>query len=87
MLGAEHNGLKNTKTPIGTVTSPARDALPRLPVWGSPNEWDYWGRPWAYMDAPHICPDLKVMSVHKAPAAPVTIAVLVNCEPLSQSQF
>ena len=52
MLGVEHDGLKNTKKPIGNVTSPARETLPRLPVWGSPNGWDYWGRPWAYMD-PH----------------------------------
>ena len=49
-------------------------------TWGSPNGWDYWGRPWAYMDAPHNCPDIKVMSVHKPSAARVTIAVLVNCE-------
>ncbi len=80
MLGVEQEGLKNVKKPIATVTSPARGTLPRLPVWGSPNGWDYWGRPWAYMDAPHNCPDLKITSVHKPPAARVTVAVLVNCE-------
>ncbi len=81
LLGVEQEGLRSTKKPIATVESPARETLPRLPVWGSPNGWDYWGRPWAYMmDAPHNCLDLKVMSVHKPPAARVTIAVLVNCE-------
>ncbi len=80
LLKVEQEGLKNTKKPIATVMFPARETLPRLPVWGSPNEWDYWGRPWAYMDAPHNCPDLKVMSVHKPLAARITVAVLVNCE-------
>ncbi len=32
LLRVEHDGLKNTKTPISTVTSPARETLPRLPV-------------------------------------------------------
>ena len=36
------------------------------------------------MDAPHNCPEIKVMSVHKPPAARVTVAVLVNCERESQ---
>ncbi len=80
LLGAEQEGLKNAKKPIATVASPVRDTLPRLPAWGSPNGWDYWGRPWAYMDAPHNCPDLKIPSVHKPHAARVTVAVLVNCE-------
>ncbi len=80
LLRVEQEELKNTKKPIATVTSPARETLPHLPIWGSPNGWDYWGRPWAYMDASHNCPDLKVMSVHKPPAARVTVAVLVNCE-------
>ncbi len=79
-MRVEQEGLKNTKKPIATVMSPARGTLPRLPVWGSPNGWDYWDRPWAYMDAPHNDPDLKVMSVHDPPAARVTVAVLVNCE-------
>ncbi len=80
MLGVEQEGLKNTKKPIATVVSPERGTLPCLPAWGSPNGWDYRGRPRAYMDAPHNCPDLNVLSVHKPPAAHVTIAVLVNCE-------
>ncbi len=32
------------------------------------------------MDAPHNHPDLKIQSVHKLPAAHITIAFLVNCE-------
>ncbi len=80
LLRVEQEGLKNTKKPIATVTPLARETLPRLPVWGSPNGWDYWGRPWAYLDAPHNHPDLKVKSVHEPHAARVTIAVLVNCE-------
>ncbi len=80
MLGVEQEGLKNTKKPVVTVASPARGTLPHPPAWGSPNGWDYWGRPWAYMDAPHNSPNLKVLSVHKLPAARVTAAVLVNCE-------
>ncbi len=47
MLGVEQEGHKNTKKPIATGGSPARETLPRLPVWGSPNGWGYWGRPWA----------------------------------------
>ncbi len=80
MLGAEQEGLKNAKKSIATVASPARGTLPRLPAWGSPNGWDYWGRLWAYMDAPHNCLDLKIPSVHKLPAARITVAVLVTCE-------
>ncbi len=78
MLGAEQEGLKSAKKPIATVASPAKGTLPHLPAWGSPNGWDYWGRPWAYMDAPHNCPDLKIPSAHKPPAAHVTVTVLVN---------
>ncbi len=44
MLRAEQEGPRNAKKPIGTVTSPCRGALPRLPMWASPNGWDYWGR-------------------------------------------
>ncbi len=60
--------------------SPWQNSLPRLPEWGSPNGWDYWGRPWAYMGAPNRHPDLKVKSSYHKHAARVTIAVLVNCE-------
>ncbi len=80
LLRVEQEGLNNTKKPIATVTSPARETLPRLPVWGSPNGWDHWGRPWAYMDAPHNNSDLKILSVHEPRVARVTVAVLVNCK-------
>ncbi len=36
----------------GGLVSPSPSDLPRLPPWAAPNGWDYWGRPWAYMDAP-----------------------------------
>ncbi len=60
--------------------SPWQNTLPRLPEWGSPNGWDYWGRPWAYIDAPNKHPAIQVQSVHSNLVARVTIAVLVNCE-------
>ncbi len=84
MLGVEQEGIKNAKEPIATIASPVRGTLPHLPTWGLPNGWDYWCRPWAYMDASHNCPDLKIQSVHKPPAAHVTIAVLVNCKRKTQ---
>ncbi len=49
-----------------------------LTPWGYPNEWDYWDRPWPYMDALHNHADLKVESVHWPHATRVTIAVRVN---------
>ncbi len=60
-----------------------RDTLPTMPSWLSPNGWDYRGRPWAYIDIPADHPamdELKIVSVHEPPAAPVAIAVLVDCE-------
>ncbi len=36
--------------------------LPHLPDWASPNGWDFWGRPWAYMDAPSGHPTIGVTS-------------------------
>ncbi len=78
-LEVEIAGLKDKSRPPGSW-SPWQDSLPRLPEWGSPNGWDYWGRPWAYMDAPNRHPALKVKSAHHKNAAHVTIAVLVNCE-------
>ncbi len=78
-LETEIAGLKDKSRPPGSW-SPWQDSLPRLPEWGSPNGWDYWGRPWAFMDAPNRHPDLKVKSAHHKNSARVTIAVLVNCE-------
>ncbi len=78
-LEVEIAGLKDKSRPPGSW-SPWQDSLPRLPEWGSPNGWDYWGRPWAYMDAPNRHPALKVKSAHHKNAARATIAVLVSCE-------
>ncbi len=79
LLEVEIAGLEDKTCPSGPW-SPWQNTLPRLPEWGSPNKWDYWGRPWAYMDAPNKHPAIKVQSVHSKPVARVTIAVLVNCE-------
>ncbi len=79
LLEVEIAGLKNKSRP-GGPWSPWQNTLPRLPEWGSPNRWDYWGRPWAYMDAPNKHPAIKVQSAHHKLTDRVTIAVLVNCE-------
>ncbi len=79
LLEVEIAGLKDKSRP-GGPWSPWQNTLPRLPEWGSPNGWDYWGRPWAYMDAPNRHSAIKVQSAHSRLAARVTIAVLVNCE-------
>ncbi len=77
----QHSGQDPNGDPeLSGTDDSAASGKPRLPVWGSPNRWYYWGRPWAYMDAPHNSPDLKVLSVHEPHAARVTVAVLVNCE-------
>ncbi len=79
LLEVEIAGLKDKSRPSGPW-SPWQNTLPRLPKWGSPNGWDYWERPWAYMDAPDRHSAIKVQSAHSKLAACVTIAVLVNCE-------
>ncbi len=79
LLEVEIAGLKDKCRP-GGPWSPWQNTLPRLPKWGSPNGWNYWGRPWAYMDAPSGHSTIKVQSAHSKYTARVTIAVLVNCE-------
>ncbi len=79
LLEVEIAGLMDKRRP-GGPWSPWQDTLPRLPEWGSPNGWDYWGRPWAYMDAPNRHSAIKVQSAHSKLAALISIAVLVNCE-------
>ncbi len=79
LLEVKIAGRKDKSRPSGPW-SPWQNTLPRLPEWGSPNGWDYWGRPWAYMDGPNKHPTIKVQSAHSKLAARVTIAVLVNCE-------
>ena len=57
----EHLTIKSwtsTKTPEDAekkkaVPGPVRERLLRLPDWGAPNGWDFWGRPWAFVDAPN----------------------------------
>ncbi len=61
---------------VGTLVSPRPFDLPRLPPWAAPNGWDYWGRPWVYLDAP---------STLTPPSTSVTVAVLVDC--LHELQF
>ncbi len=46
------------------------ETLPRLPEGHEPKGWDYWGRPWAYMD----CPSILIQ--YGSPGARVTAAVL-----------
>ncbi len=52
--------------------------LPHLPDWAVPNGWDFWGRPWAYMDAPSG--NSKVGVTSEEGKARVTTAVLVRLE-------
>ena len=79
-ITAELNGMRDSKVTRKDIWLPHRDTLPRLPPWGSPNGWDYRGRPWAYMDAPHGQEAIPVNSSFVPPAARVTLAVLVDCE-------
>ncbi len=79
LLEVKIAGLKDKSRP-GGPWSPWQNTLPRLLEWGSPNGWDYWERPWAYMDAPNRHSAIKVQGAHSKLAARVTIAVLVNCE-------
>ncbi len=79
LLEVEISALKDKSRPRD-LGPPWQNTLPRLPRCGAPNGWDYWGRPWAYMDAPNGHSDIKIKSAHSPRAARVTIAVLVNCE-------
>ncbi len=40
---------------------------------------DYWGRPWAYLDAPSGHSEVGVRSTLSPPSTRVTVAVLVDC--------
>ncbi len=40
------------KVQLHLIETPQLAELPHLPDWAAPNGWDFWGRPWVYMDAP-----------------------------------
>ncbi len=47
----EQERIKN-REPLNLIPTPQIQQLPHLPDWAAPNGWDFWGRPWAYKDAP-----------------------------------
>ncbi len=55
---------------IGDLVLPRPADLPRLPSWAAPNGRDYWGRPWAYLDAPSGHADVGVSSRLTPPPHP-----------------
>ncbi len=63
------------KVLLHLIETPQLAELPHLPDWAAPNGWDFWGRPWAYMDAPSGHSKVGVTS--EAGRARVTVAVLV----------
>ncbi len=69
----------NSLRGVGGLVSPEPATLPQLPPWGAPNGWDYWGRPWAYVDAPSGHSEVGVSSTLSPPSSRVTVAVLVDC--------
>ncbi len=60
---------------LNLIETPQLIQLPHLPNWAAPNGWDFWGRPWAYMDAPSGNSMVGVTSEERK--ARVTVAVLV----------
>ncbi len=64
---------------VGTLVSPRSFDLPRFPPWAVPNGWDYWGRPWAYIDASSNHSEMGVSSALTPPSTRVMVAVLVAC--------
>ncbi len=80
LIAEELEGKQDPKVLAKNIWSPHWDMLPCLPSCGSPNRWDYRGRPWVYMDAPHEHEAIPVKSSFMPPAAHVNLAVLVDCE-------
>ena len=78
LIQHERDGLDSLRG-VGGLVSPEPATLPRLPPWAAPNGWDYWGRPWAYIDAPSGHPEVGVSSTLSPPSTRVTVAVLVDC--------
>ena len=69
--------MKN-REPLNLIPTLQIQQLTHLPDWAAPNGWDFWGRPWAYMDAPAGHSTVGVKS--KEGRARVTIAVLVRLD-------
>ncbi len=78
LIEHERRSLDAPRTVKGLV-SPSLSDLPRLPPWAAPNGWDYWGRPWAYLDAPRGHREVGVNSAIAQPSTRVTVAVLMDC--------
>ena len=78
LIQHEHDSLDSFRV-VGGLISPNPASLPRLPPWAAPNGWDYWGRPWAYLDAPSGHKEVGVSSTLSPPSTWVTVAVLVDC--------
>ncbi len=66
------------KVQLHLIETPQLAELPHLPDWAAPNGWDFWGRPWAYMDA--SSGHSKVGVISEAGKARVTVAVLVRLD-------
>ena len=78
LIQHERDSLDSLRA-VGGLISPNPASLPRLPPWAAPNGWDYWGRPWAYLDAPSGHREVGVSSTLSPPSTRVTVAVLVDC--------
>ncbi len=74
----ERNSLDSSRT-VGGLVSPNPADLPWLPPWAMPKGWDYWGRPWAYLDAPSSHREVGVSSTLSPTSIRVTMAVLMDC--------
>ncbi len=78
LIQHERDSLELLRGVVGLI-SPNLASLPRLPPWAAPNGWDYWGRPWAYLDAPSGHKEVGVTSTLSPPSTRVTVAVLADC--------
>ncbi len=78
LIEHECNSLDSFRT-VGGLVSPDPADLPWLPPWAAPNGWNYWGRPWTYLDAPSGHKVVRVSSTLSPPSTRVTMAVLVDC--------
>ncbi len=63
---------------LNLIETPQLVQLPHLPDWAAPNGWDFWERPWAYMDTPSGNSTVGVTS--EEGRARVTVAVLVRLD-------